>query len=718
MVSIVSGFVDGYFKGRDWRDEKEDRELDRARQERLDALKEEKHGAQMAEYEQLSGLRDSREARAAAAHSNQMDEYEYEAAKRAEKDAREAQEREFLRGQAERLEQARELGAVPANPATAQGGRAVDPRVGPRSYPLGVVERGADVSPSQRHPSVSARPELSLGALAPSVAPQPTEHGNTVPVTVPGESDADFATRVAAARERTNQVLRNTAPGSARSGGSIAVPQTAQQPTGSTDGSPLTSMGAIPEEPLQPLAGGEGEDNLEGDTAIGAATIEAQQTLELAHKSGAVLGLPAGQNYTPKQMKRAESEYVDHYREISNNAVKFYMERGEPEKAMAYMEFVDSQIGREVILDNARAAAAYHLGDFDGVIKHSLSAAKRAGTMDPSLTVDEEATRFITDAQGNPIGGIAVYSDGDGNVFEKRFDDVDEIMRELTLLTSPSMAVEKMVAGKPAPLSTQGKVARDVEAGHLTEEQAASVLDPAPDEYARYVRDEVEAGREPLSRIEYAQAKKGNGVSVTSPDGSVIQVGGGSQKFTEGQSKDNVYSTRARGALEVLEPVVDTLSSGADRLSGAVPYGLGRGLQDPDYQVAEQAGLEFLQAILRKDTGAAITEAETNSYGKTYLPQYNDKPPVLKAKREARIRAVNALESGMSPAQMLARDRALIRAAEELAEGSNDEEQAVEGVREPQGSQEPPVINSDEEYDALPSGAMFTGPDGSTRRKP
>ncbi|WPZ30767.1 hypothetical protein T8A63_07330 [Sulfitobacter sp. OXR-159] len=717
MVSIVSGFVDGYFKGRDWRDEKEDRELDRARQERLDALNEEKHGAQMAEYEQMSGLRNSREARASATHGNQMDEYEYAAAKRAEKDAREAQEREFLRGQAEMLEQARELGAVPPNPAAAQGGRAVNPRVDPRSYPLGVVERGADGSPSQRHPSVSARHELSLGALAPSVAPQPTAPANAVPPTASGESDADFATRVAEARERTNQVLRNTAPGSAPSGGNIAAPQAAQQPTGSTVGSPSTSMGAIPEEPLQPLAGGEGSDNLAGDTAIGAATIEAQQTLELAHKSGAVLGLPAGQNYTPKQMKRAETEYVDRYREISRNAVKFYMKRGEPEKAKAYVEFVDSQIGREVILDNARAAAAYHLGDFDGVIKHSLSAAKRAGTMDPSLTVDEEATRFITDAQGNPIGGIAVYSDGGGNVFEKRFDDVDEIMRELTLLASPSMAVEKMVAGKPAPLSTQGKVARDVEAGHLTEEQAASVLDPAPDEYARYVRDEVEAGREPLSRIDYAQAKKGNGVSVTSPDGSIIRVGGKQEKLNEGESKTLVYATRAKGAIKSLDQYDKALSNRWERLAELDPTGFAREFQSEDFQLAKQAGDEFLQAILRKDTGAAITEQEQELYGKTYLPQPGDSEALLRQKRESRQRAIIALESGMTRDML---DRLAETEKASLYADVADGGAGGGGQTQPATQNEPEaaVINSDEEYDALPSGAMFTGPDGSTRRKP
>lgn len=197
------------------------------------------------------------------------------------------------------------------------------------------------------------------------------------------------------------------------------------------------------------------------------------------------------------------------------------------------------------------------------------------------------------------------------------------------------------------------------------------VAEPA-DEYGRYAAEERAAGRQPLSRIDYAQAKKGNGVVMTTPDGTTLQVGGsGAPKFTEGQSKDNVYSTRARGALQNLEPVANALTSRGERAAGYVPLGIGRGMQSEDFQVAEQAGTEFLQAILRKDTGAAITQQEEDSYGRVYLPQPGDSEAVLEAKRQSRIRAVNALESGMSAAQMLARDRALIKSAQE-ASGQKD----------------------------------------------
>jgi hypothetical protein len=130
--------------------------------------------------------------------------------------------------------------------------------------------------------------------------------------------------------------------------------------------------------------------------------------------------------------------------------------------------------------------------------------------------------------------------------------------------------------------------------------------------------------------------------------------------FTEGQSKDVVFATRAKGALEVLEPVAGNLTSLGSRAADIDPTGIIRGrVQSPEYQVAKQAGDEFLQAILRKDTGAAITVPEQALYGVTYLPQPGDGPAVLEAKRAARQRAVAAIEGGMSPAQMIAQERAL-----------------------------------------------------------
>lgn len=163
---------------------------------------------------------------------------------------------------------------------------------------------------------------------------------------------------------------------------------------------------------------------------------------------------------------------------------------------------------------------------------------------------------------------------------------------------------------------------------------------------------------------------------VMGPDGKPIMVQGGpgtTAKFTEGQSKDNVYATRAEGALAKLEPVADALTerSGVigEALSGAT-LGLSRdALQTDEFQVARNAGDEFLQAILRKDTGAAITAQEQELYGKTFLPQPGDGQAVLQAKREARVRAIEAIRAGMNAQQLEAVARAEANAIARLGGG-------------------------------------------------
>jgi len=179
------------------------------------------------------------------------------------------------------------------------------------------------------------------------------------------------------------------------------------------------------------------------------------------------------------------------------------------------------------------------------------------------------------------------------------------------------------------------------------------------------LQSDLAAGR--ISQEQYEIALQSMAPSNTSievgPDGQLRFVqgpGAQAEPFTQGQSKDNVYVTRAQGALKVLDPVADELVSAASRAANVDPTGFIRSrIQSPEFQVAQQAGNEFLQAILRKDTGAAITEQEQQLYGQTYLPQPGDSPQVLTEKKAARRRALDAIRAGMSPAQLIAVERGL-----------------------------------------------------------
>lgn len=139
-------------------------------------------------------------------------------------------------------------------------------------------------------------------------------------------------------------------------------------------------------------------------------------------------------------------------------------------------------------------------------------------------------------------------------------------------------------------------------------------------------------------------------------------AGGGTlappKPLTEGQSKDVVYSTRAEGAMQTLDQYETALTSGWNTAAGSLP-GVGNFLVSPEYQQAKQAGDEFLQAVLRKDTGAAITSDEQALYGGVYLPRPGDSKEVLLQKRESRKRALEAMKAGMPPAAILQQEKAL-----------------------------------------------------------
>ena len=214
----------------------------------------------------------------------------------------------------------------------------------------------------------------------------------------------------------------------------------------------------------------------------------------------------------------------------------------------------------------------------------------------------------------------------------------------------------------------------------LSARAEAAGLDPNSEEYAQFMLNNGKIGGEgfriatPQEASQYGAAAGQFGPDgrfypvnppsgfnlTTNPDGSVsfTQGPGAAKPLNEQQSKAVTYATRARGALNDFEPVADQLVKRGDALLEIVPLGLGREYQDPLYQQAQTAGTEFLQAILRKDTGAAITQEETEQYGRVYLPQPGDSSTVLSQKKAARKRAVIALEAGMTADAMIALEAA------------------------------------------------------------
>ena len=228
--------------------------------------------------------------------------------------------------------------------------------------------------------------------------------------------------------------------------------------------------------------------------------------------------------------------------------------------------------------------------------------------INPQLAADDEAWKQAVAAAS---GGGSLINAGDGNLYDPRSKQ---------WITAPN-AGNKYRPATPEELKQYGAVAGQV----------------GPD--GKFYRQDPPRG----TSVTYDPV---NGFSFNEGSG-VTQ-----RPLTEGQSKDTFFNTRMETALPTLEANEDALLSLGGKISDAVPLNLGNYAQSEDYQLARDAGRDFVTAYLRKDSGAALTPSEEKMYGELLLPQPGDKQATIEAKRTRRRVAVEAIKAGM-PQQAL-----------------------------------------------------------------
>lgn len=246
----------------------------------------------------------------------------------------------------------------------------------------------------------------------------------------------------------------------------------------------------------------------------------------------------------------------------------------------------------------------------------------------------------------------------------QQMQQANDPLRQLQLQKG-QLELEQMRNPKVDPLKVgQGETIVDPRTGKVLFQS-----DPKPEAKPSAVQEYEYAKSQgfPGTFQDWEASKKGGmSLQVDPATGAVtFQQGGNIKPMTEGQSKDAVFSTRAEGALPLIDQFGDSLTGQEGIVGGTVgqlPV-VGNFAKSEGYQQAEQAGKEFLQAILRKDTGAAITSDETSEYGSVYLPRPGDTPATLEQKKVSRRRALEAIKAGMPPQAILAQEKALAKTA-------------------------------------------------------
>ena len=148
--------------------------------------------------------------------------------------------------------------------------------------------------------------------------------------------------------------------------------------------------------------------------------------------------------------------------------------------------------------------------------------------------------------------------------------------------------------------------------------------------------------------------KTGVAAPVKTPAGTPLP---GGKPLTESQGNATAYGMRMASAEETLQNLAKTgnlrpaVISGAPLIGGvaaqSLPTWLG-GNSDEQQQV-KQAKTNFITAVLRKESGAVISDSEFDTEDKKYFPQVNDGPKTIKQKEDARQLAIKAIKIQAGP---------------------------------------------------------------------
>jgi hypothetical protein len=124
-------------------------------------------------------------------------------------------------------------------------------------------------------------------------------------------------------------------------------------------------------------------------------------------------------------------------------------------------------------------------------------------------------------------------------------------------------------------------------------------------------------------------------------------------KQTEAQAKESGYANRMFEAEKILRDpaIVSAGTSQWERLKNTLAPGADAKnlIASPEFQRLDQAQRDFVNAILRRESGAAISAGEFDNARRQYFPQVGDSPEVLAQKKANREAAIAGVAGGAGP---------------------------------------------------------------------
>ena len=166
-------------------------------------------------------------------------------------------------------------------------------------------------------------------------------------------------------------------------------------------------------------------------------------------------------------------------------------------------------------------------------------------------------------------------------------------------------------------------------------------------------------------KVDVAYGNPDRADMITGPDGKPIPIPPGVDRKTfvnevsragakaatgeknEVQAKAEIFGNKMELANKTIGSLEGQGTSIVGKIASGVPFG--NYAQSAEYQRYKQASSNFITALLRQESGAAISKSEFDRYDKEYMPQPGDSAEVLAQKAEARRVAIDGMKKGTGP---------------------------------------------------------------------
>ena len=163
------------------------------------------------------------------------------------------------------------------------------------------------------------------------------------------------------------------------------------------------------------------------------------------------------------------------------------------------------------------------------------------------------------------------------------------------------------------------------------------------------------------SRIDLNKSKLGAPVILTDKDGNQTVYdpkAKGGKPPTEFQAKSATYGARAKESHDIMDEMESVTGKDAyNRLAAAAGGGSGvmasamNPMLSENTQRVIQARRDFINAVLRQESGAVISDQEFANAAKQYFPMPGDTPKLIEQKRRNRETAIKGFDNSAGAAK-------------------------------------------------------------------